>query len=301
LKQIRLSSGAFKISGFAPIKKKFLLCPQEKQFINLYYLWFMNSLLHLIGLLWKSLFLLNFIVTLILLYPVYFILFLNEQNFPVAFKLMRAWAKYLVFTAGIKTEVVLEEDLPKSPYIICPNHTSYLDILLTYCVFPDYFVFMGKKELSKLPLFNIFFKKMNILVDRKSSTGSHKSLLRAAEEIDKGRNIAIFPEGGISPHAPSLMPFKNGPFKLAIDKQVPIVPVTFLNTWNLLQDAAYFKAKSSPGSVTIVVHKPLPTLGKTEDNTLVLKQSIYSTIHNQLESYLTENNFDTITANRYGN
>lgn len=199
---------------------------------------------------------------------------------------MRIWAKYLIYFDFIWIDKKQLSILPKAPYIICANHTSYLDIVLTYCLFRDYFVFMGKIELNKVPLFNIFFKDMNILVDRKSVTGSHRAFLKAAQEIDKGHCVALFPEGTISQKAPQMLPFKNGAFKLAIEKQVPIVPVTFINNWNLLEDKAFWKSRCRPGVATVVIHPFIETKGMTEEDLLSLKSKVFETINQPLKPLL---------------
>src|ERR1051325_3977943 len=126
----------------------------------------MNYLLILPRSLWKIWFVLNFLITLILLYPVFLILLSNEKWFPAAFRLMRFWAKELCYGAGIFPSVKYEVDLEKipQPCVLVSNHCSYLDIVLSYVAMPKYFIFVGKQELDKAPLFRIFFRRMNILV-----------------------------------------------------------------------------------------------------------------------------------------
>src|SRR5690606_24074212 len=116
-----------------------------------------------------------------LLYPASYILLTNEKYFPKGFSIIRLHAKLILFLSGIRRKVIFKYELPPPPYIICSNHSSYLDIFLTYAIIPDYFVSMGKNELGSVPLFNIFFKKLNILVDRKNVKTAHKALLRAGE------------------------------------------------------------------------------------------------------------------------
>ena len=175
---------------------------------------------------WRFLFFLNAILTFVFLYPVFYVLLLREKWFPKVFWLKRVWAKLLINNVGITCKVINAPRLETSkPYIICPNHTSFLDIILTYIVVPDYFHFMGKAELKKVPFFNVFFDKMNILVDRGSIIASHRAFMRAGADLDKDISIAIFPEATIPASAPRLGRLKNGAFKLAIEKQVPIVPV----------------------------------------------------------------------------
>src|SRR4051812_20617610 len=127
--------------------------------------------------LWKTWFLLNFVTGLLVLYPFFYTLLLRKEWFPLAFKLKRFWACWILIGSGIVPVARKEFELSaiKGPVVFCGNHTSYLDIVVSYVALSKYFVFMGKAELGKAPLFNIFFKRMNILVDRKSRMGSYKA------------------------------------------------------------------------------------------------------------------------------
>src|SRR5690554_3028427 len=131
----------------------------------------------LFGFVWKIYFFLVVAISLLLLYPIYFVWLQNEKYFKKGFSLIRKQAKFILFCVGIRLKVIgsIPDDKDIS-YIICPNHSSYLDILILYAVFPSYFIFLGKKELGRVPVFNIFFKKMNILVDRKNAKEAYKSI-----------------------------------------------------------------------------------------------------------------------------
>ncbi|MBL0341559.1 MAG: 1-acyl-sn-glycerol-3-phosphate acyltransferase [Bacteroidetes bacterium] len=225
-------------------------------------------------------------LTLILLYPVFYILLSREKWFGHVFKLKKIWAKMILYNVGIRCKV-LSAPLLKSdqPYIICPNHASFLDIVTTYIVIPNYFHFMGKAELKKVPLFNKFFENMNILVDRSSIIGSHKAFMRAGSDIDKGISIAIFPEATIPACAPILGRYKNGAFKLAIDKQIPIVPVVYLDNWRILPDGVRRKTGGMPGVSRVVIHDPIPTKGLNDSDLDHLKKKVHEVIQNTLNEY----------------
>lgn len=246
----------------------------------------MKILAEIPGIIWKTFFVIYFVVTMVLLYPFFYLFLSREKWYRYSFRLMRFWAKMLCAGAGVYPIISdNSQGRPEGPYIICSNHSSYMDIIVMYVVVRDYFVFMGKQELSKAPLFNIFFKDMNILVDRKSKVGSHRALLRASEDIKKGHCIAIFPEGTISKEAPTLRPFKNGPFKLAIDHQIPILPITFLDNYKLLPDSPYFKKGSRPGLARVIVHPPIPTTGMTEDDLVSLRTRLFELTDQTLKEY----------------
>lgn len=236
--------------------------------------------------LWKTLFVLNFGIGLLVLYPLFALLLSRKAWFPVAFRLKRFWARWILLVPGIFIKIkryIPIEELPEKA-VYCANHTSYLDIIINYIVVPKYFVSMGKQEIDKAPLFRIFFKEMNILVDRKSKMGSHRAFVRAAHELENGHSMFLFPEGGIS-NSGKLLNFKNGAFRLAIEKQVPIVPITYLNNWKLLQNGGFFKSNGRPGISRVIVHKPISTIGMTENDLVLLRTQVREIILNDLFQY----------------
>ncbi|MCC7050400.1 MAG: 1-acyl-sn-glycerol-3-phosphate acyltransferase, partial [Bacteroidia bacterium] len=105
--------------------------------------------------LWKTLFLLNFLLGLIILYPAFKLFLSKEKWFKICFKLMRFWAKWILFIPMIRIKHIegSYRKKIKGPVIFVANHQSYLDIIMLYCLFDTYFVSVGKVELRKIPLF----------------------------------------------------------------------------------------------------------------------------------------------------
>jgi len=236
-----------------------------------------RSLLLPLQWLWRIFFFVNFTVTFFLFYPFFFVMLSNRRWFYGVFMLKKVWARFLLWPPFIFWTTDYETKLDKKrAYVICSNHASYLDVILTYAVIPCYFHSMGKAELLKIPLFNHFFKRMNIPVNRKSKIDSHRAFLRAGQDIDKGISLNLFPEGTISRHAPVMGRFKNGPFKLAIEKQIPIIPITYLTNWKLLPE--HSNGIGHPGISRIIVHEPVVTKGMTDENMEELKEKIYAII-----------------------
>ena len=141
---------------------------------------------------------------------------------------------------------------------------------------------MGKAELRKVPLFRHFFDRMNIPVNRKSRKDSHRAFLRAASDLDKKISITLFPEGTIHHTGPVMGRFKNGPFRLAIEKQIPIVPITFMNNWLILPDD-FYRRIGHPGIARIILHEPISTVGMTEENLDELKAKVYQIINEPIQ------------------
>jgi 1-acyl-sn-glycerol-3-phosphate acyltransferase len=235
--------------------------------------------------LWRSFFFINAIVSFFLFFPVFYFLLKKETSFPWVFKVKKIWAHVIIWPALIFYKIEGKRLIHKGQaYVFCPNHTSYLDIMLIYIAIPVYFHTMGKAELLKVPLFRRFFQRMNIPVNRKSKMDAHRAYRRAGQDIDKGISITLFPEGTIHADCPVMARFKNGPFRLAIEKQIPIVPVTFVNNWILLPDN-YPQRIGHPGVAKIIIHDPIPTTGMTEQDLEKLKRAVYEAINRPLEDH----------------
>lgn len=231
---------------------------------------------------YKLYFAVVFFGSLVVLYIPFRILLFRPRRYQRAFKLKRAWAFFLQGALGIPLRIQRRAPLPEAPYIICCNHSSYLDIIQMYNVVPRYFLFMGKYELLRWPLFNIFFKGMNIAVNRGSRVEAAKAFRKAAKALDRGTSLAIFPEGTIPAFTPRLKPFKDGAFRLAIEKQVPIVPITFVDHWRLFGEPLELHGRARPGIAHAVVHAPIPTKGFTMDDLVDLRSRVHRTIEEPL-------------------
>jgi 1-acyl-sn-glycerol-3-phosphate acyltransferase len=255
----------------------------------------MNYLLQPVRVIYKTWFFLCFALSLVLFYPVFKYYLSSQKRWPKAFVIMRFYAHLLHALAFIRLKVDGEENIPANgSFIICPNHTSFIDITCIYIIFKRYFVFTGKKEIEKWPLFHIFYTSgMNILVDRKSRSGAFRAFKRMAEEIDNGNPIMIFPEGTISKQAPKLTSFKSGAFAMAIQKQIPILPVTFVTNWKRLQRSKFYAGKASPGLSEIVIHQPIITAGLTKSDADSLESRVRAIINGPLEKRYGSLVFDT--------
>ena len=171
---------------------------------------------------------------------------------------------------------------PEQTYVIIANHASELDIMMTLVLVKHCFVFIGKAELAKLPLFGYFYKRTNILVDRSSLASKKQVLVKAAAKLKEGIGVCIYPEGGI-PHPSHLLgPFKAGAFKLAIENQLPILPISFPDN---KRHFAEFWDGGFPGKLRATVHNPITTKGLTEKDISSLMGQSYKVIHDELKDY----------------
>lgn len=144
---------------------------------------------------------------------------------------------------------------------------------------------MGKHELLENPLLGIFFKSIDIPVNRDSKISSYKAFKQTAERLEQGMSVVIFPEGTISKdYPPQLQEFKNGPFRLAIELKIPILPITSLDTWKVMWDDGRLYG-SRPGICHIFVHKPIETADMTVEDADLLKDEVYRVIKQKLDEH----------------
>jgi 1-acyl-sn-glycerol-3-phosphate acyltransferase len=217
-------------------------------------------------------------------YPLFVILLAKKSWYPKAHALRRVWGSYIFYFGGMECQVEFEEKLtPNKTYIFVPNHSSYLDIPAFTVMMPGYFIFMAKAELLKVPLFRIFFKTIDIPVNRQSAIKAHRSLLEANKRLSEGISIVNFPEGTIPQSAPTLGRFKEGPFRLAIENEVDLVPITLPDNHLRLPDKG--KLEATPGKVRMFVHKPISTKGLLIADANRLKQEVYCIIEAKLAEY----------------
>jgi len=226
-----------------------------------------------------------FVGLFLLIFPFMYLFLQRERWKPYAHSCNRLWGKLFFPLVGMPIDVRYDyQPDPSLTYVFCANHFSYLDIAVMGVILRNYFAFMGKSAVKKAPLFGYMFAKLHIQVDRSDPGSRSKALQRSMKALDSGRSIVIFPEGGIRTEHPPRMhhPFQNGAFVMAVQQQVPIVPVSLLNTYQLLPDKK--KPRLHPGRLRAVVHPPIPTVGMTQDDVPALKERVYHVIDETIRS-----------------
>lgn len=140
--------------------------------------------------------------------------------------------------AGVKTIVLGEENVPQDTAVLyVGNHRSFFDILLTYVRVPRPTGYISKKEMDKWPLLNIWMRYLHCLfLDRENIKEGLKVILTAVEKVKNGISICIFPEGTRNKTSDTFLPFHEGSFKIAEKGDVPIVPITIVNSAAIFED-----------------------------------------------------------------
>lgn len=223
-------------------------------------------------------------ISIIVLFPFLLVSILKEDWYPHFFKLARLWAAFILFGMGFRPKIMkeFEYELGKS-YLFVANHTSMTDIMLMLYVTKNPFVFVGKKELAKIPLFGFFYKRTCIMVDRNSPKSKREVFSRAQEKLNKGLSVCIFPEGGVPDDEHVLLDsFKDGAFRLAIAHRIPIAPMTFYDNKRRLS-YNFSSLSAGPGVMRVKAHTIIPTDALGMEDRRMLNQKTRNIILNELE------------------
>jgi 1-acyl-sn-glycerol-3-phosphate acyltransferase len=222
-----------------------------------------------------------FTLTFLLLLP-FFVITIEVPGLKKYGRMLnRIWAKIFFVMLFIRVRYENIHNLKFSKqYIIVANHFSYLDIPALGLI-PNDAVFIGKSSLGKLPLFGYMFRNLHIAVNRSSLKSRGETITKTKEALDLGSSVVIFPEGGISATDPPKMgKFKDGAFKVAIEKQIPIIPVTLSFNHLILPDDG--KLLLNFKSIKVVFHPPVSVENLTAKSAGELRDRCHDIIQQQL-------------------
>lgn len=243
----------------------------------------MKIVKHIFWTLYRIWFYILVALPILVMFPILLISISKESWYPLFFKLARFWAKFILIGMGFAYQIERYEIPEKDKsYMFVANHTSMADIMLMLVTVKNPFVFVGKAELAKIPLFGFFYKRTCILVDRSSPKSRQAVFLRAQRRLRSGISICIFPEGGVPEEQIMLDSFKDGAFRLAINHQIPIVPITFGDNKKRL---SYTFFSGGPGKMRAKIHKFIPTLDLSIEDTKSLNVNAREIIFSQLQIY----------------
>jgi len=200
--------------------------------------------------------------------------FFWRRNLPCACdRSARRWAKVILGAANVPVMLEGVENLREDePQIIVANHQSWFDVFALAAHLPVRYRFVAKRELGDIPLFGRAWKSCgHIAVDRGNREAAIESLDQAWREIHEDKlTMILFPEGTRSVDG-RLQKFKKGAFVMAIQGQVPLVPVAIVGSREIMPKG---EMKVHSGSITLRIGPPIPTKGSTiRDRNRLLKSS----------------------------
>lgn len=186
------------------------------------------------------------------------------------------WSPILLWAGGAKLEVEGQENVdPNRPTIYVGNHQSTIDIPAHFVSLPVNFRFVAKSQLKYVPLIGWYlWAAGHIFINRSNRQSAISSLEEAARKIRAGTSIFLYPEGTRSDDG-SVLPFKKGPFALALKARVPVVPVTIEGSGKLMPKNSW---RITPGPIRVKIGKPIDTTAFAEDDREGLARAVRDAI-----------------------
>lgn len=183
--------------------------------------------------------------------------------------ILRLWSLVWGFFIGLKyRQTGWRAEYAAAPMVMVTNHNSYLDTVVSYVNVRAAIRTLAKRELLKLPIMGFIFKTSGIMVDRSSPESRKQSFERMVEGITLGESLLIYPEGTQNRTQEPMQQFYDGAFRLAIQMQVPLLPIVTLGTRHLMPQAKL--GKMWPGTISQYFFEPISTVGMGEADIPVL-------------------------------
>ena len=208
--------------------------------------------------------------------------FFDKNGRMVHFYIAVPWAKVILWICGIKIRLTGVENVNVGvPCIYMSNHQSYFDIFALLACLPVDFKFIVKQELMRLPLFGAAMKRAGYIgIERENPRKAILSMRHAAEKIQKGASVLIFPEGTRSSDG-KLQPLKKGGFKLALSSHRDIIPVAIKNSCLITPKGSL---KINKGSFEMHIGKAIPVGDYSKKSIMQLIDRVSGTIREQIDN-----------------
>lgn len=201
------------------------------------------------------------VVTAIVSVTVIILASINRTS-PLIDRTIRWWSWSWLWVTGTRFEVRGTFD-PTQSYVVISNHASWLDIMANFLATPVPLRFLAKKELFRIPLLAPAMRAIGIVeIDRSKATSLHEWINeQAATVADRAQSIMVYPEGTRT-RTGELQRFKSGAFYIAVENQLPILPVAIHGSFEAWPPGPLVHG----GSIVVEIGEPIPTEGLgTED------------------------------------
>jgi 1-acyl-sn-glycerol-3-phosphate acyltransferase len=199
------------------------------------------------------------------------------------------WGRLLAWLTPISVVVEGGENAQQDrSYVVVCNHQSAVDILVVYGWLRLDLKWVIKQELRKVPGLGIGCEKVgHIFVDRKNPNRARRAIQEALDRLGDGIGILFFAEGTRSPDG-KLLPFKKGAFRIAVEQQLPVLPVTLIGTWDILPPGSLLPF---PGRTRMIIHPAIDTDGMGRRHIKDLKNRAKEMISSALPQELKKSGY----------
>lgn len=179
-----------------------------------------------------------------------------EKSWEKARRFVSGFFRFELKLSGCKVNVIGKENIPQDgPVLFVGNHRSYFDILIYHEAIGKPLGFLAKKEMEKIPLLPLYMRDIGCLfLDREDIKQGLSVIKQGTEYMKQGHSMVVFPEGTRN-QTDTLLPFREGGYKMAEKSKSPIVLVSICRSDLMLESAP--KKRIHSHSVTIEFGKPI--------------------------------------------
>jgi 1-acyl-sn-glycerol-3-phosphate acyltransferase len=173
--------------------------------------------------------------------------------------LLYRWSMWILHTgvrlARIRVQATGRENIPGRPCIFMANHVSNLDPPILFPLLPFRTAFFLKRSLMKIPILGLGMRLADFIpVDRDGRLESARQSVQVATRVlASGVNVSTFPEGTRS-RSGRLLPFKKGPFFLAMESGAPVIPISIWGSEHMMTKGSL---RIKPGTAHLTFHPPV--------------------------------------------
>lgn len=193
-------------------------------------------------------------------------LLISQKGDKISYVFIRLWAGIWAKLSGVKFEVHGLEHIDRSkPYVYIFNHRSFIDAPMIPLVIPQEVRSIGKKELSKIPVFGTVIGRLAVWVDRSDAESRRVSLEKLVKFLNQGSSIVVAPEGTRNDSDEVLLPFQKGAFRLSIETGIPILPMAVIGADQIMKRGSLLL---SPGKVEVYFSSPIVPPIAAEDSVI---------------------------------
>ncbi len=200
----------------------------------------------------------------------------EKKGIEITSRLKKQFGQFVIWLMKCEVEVKFEDEkeflgIGNEPVVVISNHQSFVDIPLLLGYLPKNIGFVAKKEIRNWLIFNLWMDRAQcVFLDRKNPKKALASMKEAMQFVKGGKSVAIFPEGTRTKDG-QVGEFKKGSFKLAIEPEVRILPVTIKGTYDVMNKHAFKIHKGK--KVELVIGKSYVTEGiKKEEKNKIHKE-----------------------------
>ena len=212
--------------------------------------------------------------------PAILLQLLRPHSHAVA-RAARLWSRWMLAAVGARVDYDgLQRIDAGRPYVFIANHQSSVDIWALLAALPLTTRFVAKQELRQVPVIGwALAASGSVFVDRADRNRAIGSLRGAAARIRAGTSVVLFAEGTRSLDG-TLQPFKKGPFHVALQARVPVVPIAISGSWNVLPPRSL---RVTPGRVRVRLLQPIEVDRWPPDGVDALRGHVYGVVQAGLE------------------